>query len=185
MVCVGALFAIAEVSTVALTRDLGRPDAASLVIAVYALGSFVIGVIMGGLNLQLALHRQLLIAVSALLVTTLPLLLADTIAWLSATIFLSGIAVSPTFITAFRLVERRVPPDVLTEGVTWVGTGTGMGMALGAFASGWVVDTYGARSGFWVSVGVAVIAVSIIAAGQRSLAGDSPSRSAQPRHSEA
>jgi MFS family permease len=185
MVCVGALFAIAEVSTVALTRDLGHPDAASLVIAVYALGSFVIGVIMGGLNLRLALHRQLLIAVGALLVTTLPLLLADSVLTLTATIFLSGIAVSPTFITAFRLVEQRVPPDVLTEGVTWVGTGTGMGMALGAFASGWVVDTYGARSGFWVSVVIAMIAVAIIAAGQRSLAGDPLAQRAGQRHSEA
>src|SRR5262245_8166712 len=36
MVFVGAIFATAEVTTVALTRDLGNPDAASLVIAGYA-----------------------------------------------------------------------------------------------------------------------------------------------------
>jgi MFS family permease len=171
MVFVGTIFAAAEVTTVALTRELGRPDAASLVIGVYAAGSFVIGVILGALNLSAPLHRQLLVAVSVLLLTTLPLLLADSIALLAVTIFLSGIAVSPTFITAFGLIEQRLPPSVLTEGVTWVGTGTGIGMAAGAFVSGWVVDTFGARNGFWVSVAAATVALSIIALGQRQLAG--------------
>jgi MFS family permease len=176
MVFVGAIFATAEVSTVALTRELGRPDAAGLVIGVYALGSFVVGVFIGGLTLKAPLHRQLLLAVTALLITTLPLLLADTVPLLAATIFLSGIAVSPTFITAFGLVEQRVPPEVLTEGVTWVGTGIGIGMAVGAFASGWVVDTFGARSGFWVSVAAATIALVIIALGQQILSSAATAR---------
>jgi MFS family permease len=171
MVFVGAIFATAEVCTVALTRELGNADAASLVIGVYAAGSFIVGVIIGGLKLGAALHRQLLFAIGALLITTFPLLLADTIPLLAATIFLSGVAVSPTFITAYGLVERRVSPAVLTEGVTWVGTGIGIGMALGAFLSGWIVDTFGARNGFWLSVAAATAALAIVALGQRGLAG--------------
>jgi len=169
MVFVGAIFATAEVSTVALTRDLGRPNAASLVIGVYALGSFVVGIVIGTLNLRAPLHRQLLVAVSALLITTLPLLVADTVPRLAATVFLSGIAVSPTFITAFGLIEQRVPLGALTEGVTWVGTGIGIGMAAGAFVSGWVVDSFGARNGFWVSVAAAAAALSIIVLGLQTL----------------
>jgi MFS family permease len=126
---------------------------------------------MGGLNQRAPLHRQLLVALGGLLITTVPLLLADSVPWLAAAIFLSGIAVSPTFITAFGLVAQRVPPEVLTEGVTWVGTGIGIGMAAGAFVSGWVVDTFGARNGFWVSVAAAICALMIIALGQHALAG--------------
>lgn len=171
MVFIGAIFATAEVTVVALTRELGNPDAASFVVGVYALGSFVVGVIIGGLNLRAPLHLQLLVAISALLITTLPLLLANSIPLLAFTIFVSGIAVSPTFITAYGLVERRVPPLVLTEGITWVGTGLGIGMALGAFVSGWVVDAFGARNGFWFSIIAAIAALSIVALGQQSLAG--------------
>jgi MFS family permease len=171
MIFVGAIFATAEVSVVALTRELDSADAASLIIGVYAAGSFIVGVIIGGLKLGAQLPRQLLVAVSALLITTLPLLLADTVTLLAITIFLSGIAVSPTFITAYSLVERRVPPAVLTEGVTWVGTGTGIGMALGAFVAGWVVDTFGASNGFWVSVAAAIVALLIVSVGQPVLAG--------------
>ncbi len=124
---------------------------------------------MGALTIRAPLHRQLLVAVGALLITTVPLLLADTIPLLAAAIFLSGIAVSPTFITAFGLVERRVPPAVLTEGVTWVGQGSASVVALGASASGWMVDVFGARNGFWLSVGAAVAAFVIVAVGQRGL----------------
>jgi hypothetical protein len=62
MVFVGAIFATAEVTTVALTRQLGNPDAASLVIAGYAAGSFVVGVLIGGVKLRAQLQRQLLVA---------------------------------------------------------------------------------------------------------------------------
>ena len=46
-------------------------------------------------------------------------------------------------------------------------------MALGAFVSGWVVDTYGPQNGFWVSVGAAILACAIVLLGQKTLAGPS------------
>jgi MFS family permease len=169
LVFVGSIFATAEVTTVALTRDFGQPGVASLVIGVYALGSFVVGLILGALNLRFPLHRQLLVVLGVLLLTTLPLLLVGSVPALVAAIFISGVAVSPTFITAFGLVERRAPPEVLTEGVTWVMTGIGIGMALGAFVTGWVVDSFGAQNGFWVSVAAAVLALLVTLLGQRAL----------------
>src|SRR5690606_28591376 len=73
LVFVGAIFATAEVSTVALTRELGQPNAASLVIGVYAAGSFVVGLVIGALSLKAPLQRQLLAALLVLLLTTVPL----------------------------------------------------------------------------------------------------------------
>ena len=78
-------------------------------------------------------------------------------------------AISPTFITAFGLVERHVPGAKLTEGITWVSTGIGIGMAIGSFASGWVIDAFGANDGFWVSVAAGGIAVATVLAGYCSL----------------
>jgi len=173
LVFVGSIFATAEVSAVAITKELGEPEMASLVIGVYAVGSFVVGLILGALNPKMTLHRQLLIAVSVLALTSVPLLFASSsVALLAVAVFFSGIAISPTFITAFGLIERLVPENMLTEGVTWVMTGIGIGMALGAFVAGWVVDTYGPAHGFWASVAAAAIAVAIIALGQKSLAGE-------------
>ncbi|HSX74616.1 MAG TPA: MFS transporter [Shinella sp.] len=172
LVFVGATFATAEVSAVAITKDLGQPNAASLVIGVYAIGSFVVGLVLGALNPGMALHKQLMIAVAVLALTALPLPFAGTVPLLAFAVFVSGIAISPTFITAFGLVERRVPSAMLTEGVTWVTTGIGIGMALGAFVAGWAVDTFGAQNGFWVSVAAGLGAALTIGIGQRVLAGE-------------
>ena len=172
LIFIGAIFATAEVSAVAITKDLGQPSAASLVIGVYALGSFVVGLIVGALKLTMPLQRQLAIAVGIIALTTLPLLIANTVPSLALAVFISGVAISPTFITAFGLIERRVPETMLTEGVTWVMTGIGIGMALGAFASGWVVDNFGAQNGFWVSVVAGTVSLLTVLLGQRSLAGE-------------
>lgn len=172
LVFIGAIFATAEVSAVAITEELGQPGAASLVIGVYAMGSFVVGLIVGALNLKLALQKQLAIAIGIIAVTTLPLLVVDTVPLLAFAVFLSGVAISPTFITAFGLIERRLPEAMLTEGITWVMTGIGIGMALGSFAAGWVVDTCGASNGFWVSVVAGALALLTVLLGQRTLAGN-------------
>ena len=171
LIFVGAIFATAEVSVVAITEELGQPGAASLVIGVYAVGSFVVGLIIGALNLKMALERQLAIALSVLAITSIPLLFAHSVPLLALAVFFSGVAISPTFITAFGLVERRVPAAILTEGITWVVTGIGIGMALGAFVTGWVVDTYGPTNGFWVSVISAALALTTVLLGQKVLAG--------------
>jgi fucose permease len=184
LIFVGSIFATAEVSAVAITKELGEPQAASLVIGVYAVGSFLVGLALGALNPAMPLHRQLLIAVSVIAITSVPLLFADTVPLLALAVFASGIAISPTFITAFGLIERRVPESMLTEGVTWVMTGIGIGMALGAFVSGWVVDNFGAQNGFWVSVAAGVATVVTIAAGQRSLAGGGALPAAVPQPAE-
>jgi MFS family permease len=180
LVFVGATFATAEVSAVAITENLGQPSAASLVIGVYAVGSFLVGLIVGALNLKMALQRQLTIALAVLAVTALPLPFASTVPMLALAVFLSGIAISSTFITAFGLIEQRVPAAMLTEGITWVMTGIGIGMALGSFVTGWVVDTYGPTNGFWVSVVSAILAFMTVLFGQKTLAGSRLRTAAEP-----
>ncbi|MFE0013624.1 MFS transporter [Mesorhizobium sp. NPDC059054] len=179
LIFVGAIFATAEVSSVAITKELGQPTAASLVIGVYAAGSFIVGLIVGALNLQAPKQRLLALSIAIVALTTLPLLVANTVPLLALAVFVSGVAISPTFIMAFGLIERRVPEAMLTEGITWVMTGIGIGMALGAFVAGWVVDNYGAQNGFWVSVAAGTIAFVIVLLGQKTLAGETESELSQ------
>ncbi|WP_055047137.1 MFS transporter [Devosia sp. A16] len=184
LIFVGAIFATAEVSAVAITEKLGQPGAASLVIGVYAVGSFLVGLIVGALNLKLALEKQLAIALAVIALTAWPLPFVDNVPMLALAVFASGVAISPTFITAFGLIERRVPAAMLTEGITWVMTGIGIGMALGSFVTGWVVDSYGASNGFIVSVVSGALALLTVLLGQRTLAGHGAAAAAQPQAAE-
>lgn len=113
---------------------------------------------------------QLAIATAVVAGTGLLPLLGHTVPTLALTVFLSGLAISPVFITAFGLIERRSPASMLTEGITWAVAGIGIGMALGAFVAGWVVDVYGARSGFYVGIAAGAAALSTVLLAQGALA---------------
>ena len=74
-------------------------------------------------------------------VTMVPLMWVDSVATLAVGMFVAGLFFAPTLITAMGLVENIVPAAKLTEGLTWMITGLGMGVALGAVLGGWVIDT--------------------------------------------
>lgn len=169
LVAVGAIFGTAEVTVIALTAQWGNAAAATLVLGGYAVGSLFVGLLFGTLRLRTQLARQFATAIAIAAATTVPLLFVGSIPMLALALFASGAAISPTLITAFSLVERLVPAAKLTEGITWVMTGIGIGMAIGSFASGWVIDAFGPSQGFWVSVVAGGIAFLTALLGQRGL----------------
>jgi MFS family permease len=169
LVAIGVIFGTSEVTVIALTAEFGNAAAASLVLGGYAVGSLFVGLAFGALKPKMPLSRQFATAVAIAAATTIPLLFVSNIPMLALALFVSGAAISPTFITAFGLVERLVPAAKLTEGITWVMTGIGIGMAIGSFASGWVIDAFGPSQGFWVSVAAGGVAFFTALLGQRSL----------------
>ncbi|WP_332700254.1 MFS transporter [Bosea sp. (in: a-proteobacteria)] len=176
MVAVGAIFGTSEVTTVAFAEAQGHKANASLVLAAYAAGSLIAGLIFGAMRLRLSLARQFVLAIALAAATTLPLLAVGSLWSLAAVLFVAGASISPTVIVAMALVERHVPPSKLTEGITWVMTGVGVGLALGSAASGWLIDNYGAASGFLVSVAGGFTALAILLLGLRRLSGTAPGR---------
>lgn len=170
MLAVGVIFGTAEVSVIAYCEALGEPEAASIVLAAYSLGSLAVGIVYGLRKPRMALARQLVLAMVVVMLTTLPPLLVGDVAGLSLALFLAGGAISPTFIVAFGLIERLVPGGKLTEGITWAMTGIGLGMAIGSIGSGYVIDAFGAQNGFWISVGAGLLAVAIVIFGYDAFA---------------
>ncbi|MBA8880476.1 MFS transporter [Phyllobacterium myrsinacearum] len=161
LIAIGAIFGTAEVTAIAFAEEQGQKAAASIVLASYAAGSLIIGLVFGALKFKRSLATQFLLAITLAMLTTLPLLFATSIPVLAVLLFLAGAAVSPTIIISMGLIERLVPPSKLTEGITWAMTGIGIGMALGSSVSGLVIDAYGARFGFCVSVAAGVAALTI------------------------
>ena len=170
MLAVGVIFGTAEVSVIAYSEALGEPEAASIVLAAYSLGSLAVGIVYGLRKPRMPLARQLVLAMVVVMLTTLPPLLVGDVAGLSLALFLAGGAISPTFIVAFGLIERLVPGGKLTEGITWAMTGIGLGMAIGSIGSGYVIDAFGAQNGFWISVGAGLLAIAIVVLGDDAFA---------------
>lgn len=95
--------------------------------------------------------------------TMAPLLFAPNLAALAGMLFVAGVSVAPTLITAMALVAHLAPAARLTESITWVVSGLSVGVALGYGASGWLIDVAGAPAGYWVPCGAALLAALTVA----------------------
>ena len=148
----GTIVGTVDVVSVAFAQQQGQPAAASIVLSVYAFGSCAVGLVFGTLKLNMPLPKLFLLGALATAITVVPLMWVNSIATLAAAMFVAGLFFAPTLITAMGLIENIVPPAKLTQGLTWMITGLGMGVALGAVVGGWVIDAYGAQAGFGVSL---------------------------------
>ena len=170
-VATGAIFGAVDVVTVAFAEEQGHKAAASVVLAVYALGSCLAGPVFGLLHLKGPPARRWVVGVCAMAVSMIPLQLVGNLPFLAVALFVAGLSIAPTMITTMALVELHVPRAKLTEGMTWVSTGLAVGCALGSSAAGWVVDAAGARAGYAVPVAAGAVAAAVAFLGYRRLTG--------------
>lgn len=186
----GAVFGALEVSMVAFAGEAGSRGLAGPLLAVLSAASLVAGLAYGARSWRAPLHQRFVTALLVLAVGVVPLVLAGTVAWMVVAAGLGGLAVSPALISGYGLVERLVPARALTEGLTWVSTSVGVGIAVGSSGAGRLVDLGGFRWGFGVCVTAAALAAGVGLAGRRVLArpgpGDAPPAPADdPRPGEA
>ncbi|MBT2450267.1 MFS transporter [Streptomyces sp. ISL-43] len=168
-VATGAIFGSIDVVTLAFAEEQGHKAAASFILAVWAVGSCLAGIVFGLLHLKGKAEPRWVLGICAMAVSMIPLLLAGNLPFLAVALFVSGLAIAPTMITTMALIEAHVPRAKLTEGMTWISTGLAVGVALGSSVAGWVIDAAGARSGYVVSISAGTAAAAVAFAGYRRL----------------
>ncbi len=165
----GTLFGSVEVITVAFAQQHGHESAAGLLLAVYAFGSLVAGVVFGAIHLATPLPRKLLVLLCAMAITAVFLPLAGSMWQLAVTLLVAGFTIAPTLITSFALVEDLVPAALLTEGLAVENTGLALGVTLGGSIGGPLIDDLGAQHAFVLSSAGAVAAFIVAVLLRRGL----------------
>jgi len=176
----GALFGGVEVSTVALSEELGVKVAAGPLLGVFALGSLLSGVITGVVSWKATNGARFRWGILALALSMTPLPFVHNLALMAVVLFAAGFAISPTLIAAVAWVQETVPSNRLTEGIATLTTGLGAGIAPGAALAGIVIDRSGASTSYWVAVVAGLLAaLSVFATGSpRAARADCPTESA-------
>lgn len=146
----GAIFGATDVAVVAFTEERGHKALAGAVLAVFALGSGLAGFVYGARHWHGPQWRRFGVGMVALGVGVSLFGLVDAIWALAAVMLAVGMAIAPTLISGNGLVAELVPPGRLTEGLTWVGTALGVGVSVGAWAGGAMIDRSGSGGGFAV-----------------------------------
>src|SRR5690606_7466581 len=176
-VAMGIIFGSMEVVTVAFAEELGSKGASGLVLAVFALGSMIAGLVYGARSFTSPAVRRFVIGMVALAPGVSLFLLAHSLWVLAAVMFAAGLAIAPTVITGNGLVQEMVARHQLSEAFTWVGTSIGIGASLGASLAGLRVDQAGADVGFLVPVAAACFAALTTLAASRTLGRQAAARS--------
>jgi MFS family permease len=171
-VALGALFGAAEVTTVAFASEHGHRGYAGLLLAVWAAGSLVAGVLTGMVTWRIGPATRLRRGALAMFVAMLPLGLIGSMLVMGAWLFVAGFAIAPTMVASITLVEQTVPAARLTEGITVLETSFVVGLAPGAALAGRVIDSHGPSAAYLISL-AAGLAAALAALACR----DDPARS--------
>lgn len=166
---IGSMFSTIDLSTVAFATELGHRSAAGVILGLYAAGSATGGLWYGSRHWTAPLGRRFTITagITVLGVSTfwaVPGLLA-----LGAVGFLSGLAIAPTLMTGYAILERQAAPHRRTEGMAWLSSTISVGVAAGSAVAGRIIDAHGARWSFGYAACCGAVAVLICVAGQRKL----------------
>ena len=168
-VFLGAMFGTIDLSTIAFAAQQGHKPLAGLVLGTYALGSAVGGLWYGARQWRAPLQRRFLITLAGIVAGVAPMWALPSLPVLFVVIFFSGLSIAPTLIAGFSLIERMVPPQLMTEGMSWMSTSIGIGLALGPPVAGHIIDARGAHWGYAFALGCGMLAAVSGLLGARAL----------------
>lgn len=155
----GLLFGAAEVATVAFAEERGAKAYAGVLLALWAAGSLIAGVLTGAVTWRRGPEVRLRWGSRAMTVAMVPLFFIDSMVLMGAVLFVAGFAIAPTLIATMSLSEKVLPPSRLTEGMAFLQTGLVAGVAPGAALAGVVIDTQGASAAYLVPVAGGLLAL--------------------------
>jgi MFS family permease len=175
----GAMFGTIDLSIVAFAQEHGHKPLAGFILGTYALGSAVGGLWYGSRTWRAPLHRRFAITLSVVWAGTATFWAMPGLGALTSVIFFCGLAISPTFIAGFSLVDQQASPGRRTEGLTWLTSAISIGVAAGSAVAGHLVDAGGARWGFWLAAACGGGAVTVCLLGLPRLRGPRPGEPAE------
>ena len=122
-----------DVSITATMKSMGLEPFLGLQLAMFAVGSCIGALVFGSRKIKGSHWAHMVMFLSLLTVGYVFFRLTmDNLILLGAMEILSGLVVSPTFATGNLIVKDLVPPESLTEGLSWVTTAGTVGTSIGS-----------------------------------------------------
>ncbi|MGW3041617.1 MFS transporter [Kitasatospora sp. NPDC001159] len=147
---VGAVFGGMQVSVNAFADSVGQHDAGGTVYGIFAGGSMLAGVLYGVIAWRRPVQQRMVTSYTLLVLGCSALWAMPNLAALTVAGLLCGLAIAPTLISGYTLVETLVADGAKTEAFTWLTGAIGLGLAFGSMAAGKLLDGHGPSVGFLV-----------------------------------
>lgn len=177
-VAMGIAFGTIAVSMPAFGEDHGSRSDGGLCLATFACGSLIGGLIAGALPHALRPGRRYVASLALFAAGLVPLLIAWSIPAMLVATLLAGLAIAPTFATAYGLVDDLAPPATVTEAFAWMSTSLTGGYGLGTAVAGLAITGGGVTLALGVALAAAAVAALVAAARRATLGAPAPQSAA-------
>jgi len=144
----GAMFVSIDLSTVAFAQRFGHKPLAGFILGTYAFGSATGGIWYGSRQWRAPLEKRFAFSLALTVLGVATFWAQPNLITLTCGVYLCGLAIAPTLIAGFSLLEAQAKPGRRTEAMSWLSSGIAVGMAVGASVVGFVIDAHGPRFGY-------------------------------------
>ena len=161
---IGAMFVTIDLSTVAFASHVGHKAISGFILGIYALGSATGGLWYGSRTWRARASRRFAVALTLSVAGVCTFWAMPNLVLLAFAIYLCGMAIAPTLIAGYSLIEATALAGRTTEAMSWLSTGIAVGVAGGATAAGFILDAFGPRWGyaFAASCGGAAVLATLL-----------------------
>ncbi|WP_329572435.1 MFS transporter [Kitasatospora sp. NBC_01266] len=147
---VGSVFGGMQISVTATAEAAGQGGLSGIVYGIFAGGSMLAGVLYGLINWRHSAQQRMLGSYTLLVLGCSTLWAMPNLTTLAVAGLVCGLAIAPTLITGYTLVETLVADGAKTEAFTWLTGAIGLGLAVGSTVAGQLIDAGGPWTGFLV-----------------------------------
>ena len=144
----GAMFVSVDLSTVSFAQHFGHKPLAGFILGTYALGSATGGLWYGSRQWRAPVEKRFAVTLTLTVLGVATFWAQPNLVTLTCGLYLCGLAIAPTLIAGFSLLEAQAKPGRRTEAMSWLSSGIGVGLAAGAAVVGFILDAHGPRVGY-------------------------------------
>jgi MFS family permease len=170
----GFCFGAMEVTLPAFTEDHGARGLAGVLVATWSLGSAAGGLAYGARHWTGAAGRRYARLAALLPLGYLPLALAPSLGVMFLLALIAGICIAPTLTAGNQIAGDVAPAGAETESYTWPITSLVVGLAIGNWCAGVIVEASGWRLAFLACAGGAGLSALLAALRWRTLGTGAP-----------
>ncbi|MBX3098536.1 MAG: MFS transporter [Salinibacterium sp.] len=149
---VGFQFGAIDLAAVGVANEMGSPALAGLLLAVFAVGSVLSGLVFGAVSPHWSPLRRVWISGVAFAAVMPLFLVVRDVSWLALVSLLAGVVTTPVMISGASLIEQTVDRSIITSAMAWPSVALSVGVTVGASLSGAAIDAAGAYDGLYVPV---------------------------------
>jgi len=141
---VGTVLGVVEIAAPAVAAHHDLLEVSGWLLAAFAAGSCLGGLIYGHLGIRAGLGKSLFMMCTGMGIAAVLASQLDSIWFFAGGLGVIGLFLAPSLVTGYLIADHFIPETGRTEASTWINTSVNLGSSFSAAAAGIIVDSRGA-----------------------------------------